>query len=61
MGNSTGNADKKSTKTGKNDRTAEKYWNILGRKGNGNTRKSNNTTWGNKPESTDEKMMIKKI
>ena len=39
MENSTGNADKKSTKTGKNDKTKEKHWNILGQKGNINTRK----------------------
>ena len=28
MGNSTGNADKKSTKTGQNDKTKEKLWNL---------------------------------
>ena len=29
MRNSTGNADKKSTKTGQNDKTKERRWNIL--------------------------------
>ena len=32
MGNSTGNANKKSTKTGQNDKTKEKHWNMLGKK-----------------------------
>ena len=32
MGNSTGNVNKKFTKTGKNDKTEEKRWNILGQK-----------------------------
>ena len=30
MENSTGIADKKATKTGKNDKTKEKRWNMLG-------------------------------
>ena len=46
-GNSTGNADKTSTKTNQ--------------KGKGNTRKNNNTTWGNKLESTGERRNIKEI
>ena len=33
MGNSTVNADKKSTKTDQNDKTKEKRWNMLGQKG----------------------------
>ena len=61
MGNSTVNADKKATKTGKNDKTKEKSWNILGWKWKSNTRKNNNTTWGNKQESTGERRKIKKI
>ena len=32
MGNSTGNVDKKSVTTSKNDKTKEKYWNMLGKK-----------------------------
>ena len=31
------------------------------RKGKGKTRKNNNTTWGNKPESTGERRNIKKM
>ena len=46
MGNSTGNANKKSTKTGKNDKPKEKRWNMLGQKEGSNARKNNNTTWG---------------
>ena len=41
MGNSIGNADKKAMKTGKNDKTKGKRWNILGQKGKSNTRKNN--------------------
>ena len=39
MGNSIGNADKKSTKTGQNDKTKERFWNMWERKGIRNTRK----------------------
>ena len=53
MGISTGNTDKKSKKTGKKDKTKEKQWNMLGQKEKSNPRKSNNTTWGNKPERTE--------
>ena len=42
MENSTGNAGKKSTKAGKNDKTKEKRCNMLEQKGKGNTRKNNN-------------------
>ena len=38
MGNSTGNADKKSTKTGQNHKAKERSWNMERQKGNGNTR-----------------------
>ena len=48
MGNSTGKKDKK-------------CWNMLGQKGKGNTRKNDNTTRGNKPESIGERWKIKKI
>ena len=47
-------------KTGKNDKTKENRWNLLGQKGKSNTRKNNNTTWGNKPENIGERK-IKKI
>ena len=40
---------KKSTKTGQNDKTKQRRWNMLEQKGKGNTRKNNSTTWGNKP------------
>ena len=40
MESSTGNASKKSTKTGENDKTIEKCWNMLGQKGKSNTRKT---------------------
>ena len=60
MGNSTRNVNKKSTKTGLNDKTKERRWNMQRRKGKGNTRKNNNTTWGNKPESTGKKGRLKK-
>ena len=39
MGNSTGNADKKSSKTGQKDKTKDRRWNMLGTKRKGNTRK----------------------
>ena len=50
MGKSTGNADTKSTKTGQNDKTKEKPWDMLGEKGKRNTRKNNITTYVNKPK-----------
>ena len=37
MGNSTGNANNKSTKTGKNEETKEKRWNMLGQNRKSNT------------------------
>ena len=52
---------KKSTKTGQNDKTKERRWNMKEQKGKGNTRKIKNTTWGNKPESTGERRKIKEI
>ena len=61
MGNLTGNADKKATKTGKNDKTKDKGRNMLGQKRKSSTRKNNNKFQGNKPESCDEKRNIKKI
>ena len=51
MGNPTGNADKKSTKTGQNYNKKEKA----------TQEKNNNTTWGNKPESIGERRKIKEI
>ena len=44
VGNSTGNTDKKSTKTDRNDITMERHWNMLEQKGKSNIRKNNNTT-----------------
>ena len=44
MGNSTGNADEKCTKTGPNDKTKEKRWNMYRQKRKGNTRKTNTTS-----------------
>ena len=43
MGNSTGNASKKSTKTGPNGKT-KRSWNIWEQNGKNNTRKNNSTT-----------------
>ena len=57
MENSTGSAGKKSTKTGKNDKTKEKRWNMLRQKEKSN--KNNNKTRGNKLESTSERRKIK--
>ena len=51
MGHSTGNTDKKSTATNKNDKTKEKRWNMLGQKGKSKARKEDNST-RNKPESS---------
>ena len=59
MGNSAGNADKKSTKTGQNDKTKERCWNMWEQKGKDNKRKKNSIAWGNKPESTGERRKIK--
>ena len=61
MGNSTGNANKKSTKEDRNDKTKEKGWKMFGQKEKSNTRKNNNTTCENKPENNGERRMIKKI
>ena len=49
LGNLTGNSDKKSMTTSKNDKTKEKCWNMLGQKGKSNTSKNDNTIW-NKPK-----------
>ena len=54
-GNSTGNRDKKSTITSKNNETEEERWNMLGRKDKSNTSKTDNTTRRYKPESTGER------
>ena len=40
MGNSTGNADKNSTKTGEIKKTKERRWNMWEQKGKGNMRKT---------------------
>ena len=61
MGNSTGNADKKSTTTSKNDKTEEERWNMLGRKRKTNTSKTTKTTQWNKPEGISEWRKTKKI
>ena len=62
MGNSTGNADKKATETGKNDKTKEKRWNRSGKKKEKVTQeKNNNTNRVNKPEKAGERRKIKKI
>ena len=58
---STRNSDKKSTKTGKSDKTKERRWNNLEQKRKDNTRKAYNKTWGNKPETTGERRKIKEI
>ena len=44
MGNSTGNTNKKSMKTSKNDETKEKSWSMLTQKGKINGRKNSNAT-----------------
>ena len=54
MGNSTGNADKKSTKTSQNDKTKEDDVTCTYTKEKTIQEKNNNTTWGNKPESPGE-------
>ena len=70
MGNSTVKTDKKSTTTSKNDKKnktkkqnkkKQKRWNMLGKKEKSSTSKNDNTTQGNKPESTGERKKIKKI
>ena len=61
MGNSTGNADNKATKTGENDKTKEKRWNISGQKGKHNTSKNNDSTWGNKPERPPKRNRLKQF
>ena len=60
MGNSTSNADKKNLL--KQDKMIkQRRLNMLEQKGKGNTRKNNNTTGENKPESTGERRKIKEI
>ena len=39
----------------------QRHWNMYEQLGKGNTRKKNNTTWGNKPESTGKRRKIKEI
>ena len=60
MGSSTGNPDKKSTKTSQNGKT-ERSWNRWEENWKDNTRKNNSTTWGNKPEGSGERRETKKI
>ena len=59
MENSTGNADKKSMKTCQNDKTKERCPNIKKKKKG--QHKNNNTTYGNKQESTGEIRKVKEI
>ena len=62
MGNWTGNTNRKSTTTGKNDETKEKRWNMLWRKEESKlTSKTSDKTRGNKSEGTGEKSKTKKI
>ena len=61
MGNSAGNADKKATKTGQNDKTKRKTQEQVGRKRKKQHNKNYDTTWGNKLESTGERIKIKEI
>ena len=51
----------KYTKIDPNNKIKERSWIMEEQKGKGNTRKNNNTTWGNKPESTGERRKIKEI
>ena len=51
---------KKTTNTDKNDITKEKRWN-MGQKEKRNTRKNNNTSWGNKTRNTGERSNVIKI
>ena len=51
----------KTTKVDQNDKTKERRWKMQRQKGKGNARKNNDTTWGNKPESTDKWRKIEKI
>ena len=60
MGNSAGNADKKSTTTGQNGRT-KRSWNMWEPNAKDNTRKNNSTTWENKQVSSGERREIKEI
>ena len=60
MGSSTGNPDKKSTKTDQNDKT-ERSWNMWEENGKDNTRKNYSTTWGNKLEGSGERRETKEI
>ena len=61
MENSTGNSDKKSTKTDLNDKTKEGRWNMQEQKARSNTINNYNTTLGNKSGSTGERRKIKDI
>ena len=61
MRNSTGNADEKSTKTGQNDQTEGKTLEYVETKRKKQHKKNNNKTWGNKPESPEERRKIKEI
>ena len=48
-------------KKGQNDNTKKKRWNMERQKGKANTRKTNNTTRGNKLESPGERRKMKEI
>ena len=62
MGNLTGNAEKKSTKTCQNDKTTENAGTFRDKKDEAIQKEKNNkTTWGNKPESPGERRKIKEI
>ena len=53
-------ADEKYTKTGQNDKTKGRRWNMYRQK-KINAREDNKTTWGNKPEITGERRKFKNI
>ena len=60
MGSSTGNPDKKSTKTVQNGKT-ERSWNMWEENGKATREKNNSTTWGNKPEGSGERRETKEV
>ena len=57
MESSTGNPDKKTGQNGKTERSR----NMWEENGKDNTRKNNNTIWGNKPEGLGERRETKAI
>ena len=59
IGNSTGSANKKTTKTSPNDKK-KRRWNKR-EEGTGNMGKNNSTTWGNKLENNGQRRKIKEI